>query len=92
MYTVGLKALATATTKTENELVEMGDAVRDNEDALKKGKKIGAEYWEAIKEVTEEANDAFGDNGTITEELVDSNLEAFIDYANGVEGSDEKIR
>jgi hypothetical protein len=72
------------------EMQKLADVINDNEDALSSAAKGTAEYQKAIDKVTVVAKEAFGDN--ITSDFVESNLDAFKDWANGVEGSTERIR
>ena len=68
----------------------LAKVINDNEDALKDAAKTGAEYKEAVRKITVAAKDAFGNN--ITEEFVESNIDAFRDWAKGAEGSAERIQ
>ena len=72
------------------EMQKLADVINDNEDALSSAAKGTAEYQKAIDKVTVVAKEAFGDN--ITSDFVESNLDAFKDWAKGVEGSTERIR
>ena len=65
-------------------------AIQDNIDILDKQYKGTDEYAAAIQSITQYAKEAFGSN--ISEDFVDKNLDAFVDFANGAEDSLEQIR
>ena len=85
-----MAASAIDAAKDRKEMSKLAEVINDNEEALKKGAKAPAEYQRAIEKITIEAKKAFGDN--ITAEFVANNIEAFQAWAQGAEGSTEKIR
>jgi len=87
---MAVKAAVVDSTKLEQKMSKLADTIGDNAEALKDGEKSGEKYQKALDKVAAEAKEVFGEN--YTEEFIKENLPLFIDWADGVEGSTEKIR
>ena len=89
-YETAVKAAVIDNDKLEKKMTSLADSIEDNADALKKGEKGGKEYQKALDKIAAEAKAVFGEN--YTKEFVEENLPLFLDWAEGVEGSADKIR
>ena len=87
-----LNALTIDSNKATKSFDNLTQAYKDNASALKKENKGTKEYGLALGNLTKSVKEAFGNNNKITEDFVDKHLDLFKDYANGVEGTEDKIR
>jgi hypothetical protein len=84
------KAAVSDAADHRKKMEKLTEVFKDNEEALSGSAKGTAEYQKAIDKVAVAATDAFG--ADITSDFVEANLSAFADWANGAEGSTERIR
>ena len=82
--------LAIANEKARASFNNLTSAVQDNLEVLKKEYRGTDEYAEALENITQYAKEAFSQD--VTSDFIDQNLDLFIDFANGVEGSTRKIQ
>ena len=82
--------LAIKNEKARESFKNLTGAVQDNLEVLKKEYRGTDEYAEALENITQYAKEAFSQD--ITSDFIDQNLDLFIDFANGVEGSTRKIQ
>lgn len=85
-----LKVNALDAKKAEKRFDDLTSAIKDNNDALKS--KDLQTRQRALDNIAKAAKKAFGDNKKITSKFVEDNEKAFEDYANGVDGAEDKIR
>ena len=89
-YENGIKAAVVDSEKLEKKTFNLAESISENADTLKAGEKEGKKYQKALDKIAIEAEATFGEN--YTKEFVKNNLPLFLDWAEGVEGSTEKIR
>lgn len=82
--------VAISNEKARESFKNLTSAIQDNLEVLKDEYKGTDEYAAALASVTQYAKEAFGED--VTSEFISDNLEMFQDFANGVEGSTERIQ
>lgn len=82
--------VAISNEKARESFKNLTSAIQDNLEVLKDEYKGTDEYAAALASVTQYAKEAFGED--VTSEFISDNLEMFKDFANGVEGSTERIQ
>lgn len=78
--------------QSEKEFKNLSNVIESSTDALKYKDEDIVSYNNALSDITSAASIAFKDNENITTEFVENNLKLFQDFANGVEGSEDRIR
>lgn len=82
--------VAISNEKARESFKNLTSAIQDNLEVLKDEYKGTDEYAAALASVTQYAKEAFGED--VTSKFISDNLEMFQDFANGVEGSTERIQ
>ena len=78
--------------QSEKEFKNLSNVIESSTDALKYKDEDIVSYNNALSDIASAASIAFKDNENITTEFVENNLKLFQDFANGVEGSEDRIR